>query len=158
MELEIRQARPEEMDDFSRVSKATLMMPAEEHLTYDLTFCGFIDGKMVTSYAAWPLTFAMNGKDVPVAGITMVGTLPVARRLGCLKKITSRHFEMLHEEGIRPLTALYASRAAIYRRYGYSPVVKSNTYTVEPRYLQFIAGNNIGVSGVFKQLPSTTSS
>jgi predicted acetyltransferase len=140
MQLEIRQAKPEEMVDFKRVAKAALMVNAEEHLTYDLTLCGFIDGKMVTSYAAWPLTVVMNGRDVPTAGITMVGTLPVARRLGALRKVTTRHFEILHEEGKRPVSALYASRAAIYRRYGYSPVVTNNTYTVEPRYLQFVAG------------------
>ncbi len=151
MELEIRQAKPEEMVDFKRVAKAALMVNAEDHLTCDLTLCGFVDGKMVTSYAAWPLTVTMNGCDVPVAGITMVGTLPVARRLGTLRKVTTRHFEILYEEGKRPVSALYASRAAIYRRYGYSPVVTNNTYTVEPRYLQFIAGKE--PSGKFIENP-----
>ncbi len=140
MKLEIRQAKPEEMVEFQRVAKAALMMPLDDRLTNDLTLCGFIDGKLVTSYGAWPLTVAMNGIDAPVAGITMVGTLPVARRLGSLRKVTTRHFELLHEEGERPVSALYATRAAIYRRYGYSPVITSNSYTVEPRYIQFAAG------------------
>ncbi|HEY94994.1 MAG TPA: GNAT family N-acetyltransferase [Dehalococcoidia bacterium] len=66
---------------------------------HDLTLCGFIDGKMVTSYAAWPLTIAMNGLEVPTARITMVGTVPVARRLGVLRKIMTKHFEIMHKEG-----------------------------------------------------------
>lgn len=141
MELEIRKAKPEEMEEFNRVAGTALMMPASDALGHDLTLCAFIDGKLATSYAAWHLTARINGGDVPAAGITMVGTLPVYRRLGCLRKVTARHFEILHEEGKEPVSALYASRAAIYRRYGYSVAVTNCSYTVEPRYLQFTAGH-----------------
>ncbi len=141
MKLEIRQAKPEEMDEFRRVVQTALtVFPAPDNFTHDLTLCGFKDGKLAASYGAWNLMVRINGADVPVAGVTMVGTLPVYRRLGCLRQITSRHFELLHEKGEQPVAALYASRAAIYRRYGYSVVVTHNTYKVEPRYIQFIAG------------------
>jgi predicted acetyltransferase len=142
MQLEIRKAKSEEMDDFKRVVRTALMFPspAPDYPGTELTLCAFIDGKLVTSYAALPMTIAINGGDVPFAGVTAVGTLPVARRLGCLRKVTARHFELLHEEGERPVTALYATRAAIYHRYGYSSVVTSDSYTVEPRDIQFIAG------------------
>ncbi len=141
MKLEIRQANPEEMVDFKRVAETALMFSMDHVPTPDQTLCGFVDGKLVTSYAAWSLTVVMNSKDVPVAGVTTVGTLPVSRRLGTLRKITTRHFEMLHEKGEVPVAALYASRAAIYRRYEYSPVVTVNSYSVEPRYLEFVAGH-----------------
>ncbi len=39
-----------------------------------------------------------NGKDAPVAGISFVGTLPVFRRMGCLRKVHAKHFELLHEK------------------------------------------------------------
>ena len=141
MKLEIRQAKPEEMVDFERVAETALMFNMDHLPDHDQTLCGFIDGKLVTSYAAWSLIIAINGKDVPVAGVTTIGTLPVSRRLGTLRKITTRHFETLYEQGERSVAALYASRAAIYRRYEYSPVVTGNSYSVEPRYLEFVAGN-----------------
>jgi predicted acetyltransferase len=140
MELEIRQAKPEEMDEFKKVVKAGLMMTPQDNLNSEMTLCAFIDGKMATSYAAWDMEIKVNGGTIPMAGITDVGTLPIYRRLGCLRKVTARHFEILYEEGKQPLSTLYASRAAIYRRYGYSPVVYNCSYTVEPRYIQFIAG------------------
>ncbi|MBN2238320.1 MAG: GNAT family N-acetyltransferase [Dehalococcoidales bacterium] len=142
MQIEIRKAKSEEMDDFQRVVKTALMFPspASDYPGNELTLCAFKDGMLVTSYAALPMTMAINGGDVPFAGVTAVGTLPVARRLGCLRKVTTRHFELLHEEGEKPVTALYATRAAIYHRYGYSSVVTSGSYTVEPRDIQFIAG------------------
>jgi predicted acetyltransferase len=149
MKLEIRQAKPEEMVDVKRVAETALMFTMDHSPTSEQTLCGFIDGKLVTSYAAWPLTIAINGKDVPVAGVTIVGTFPVSRRLGTLRKITTRHFETLHEEGERSVSALYASQAAIYRRYGYSPVVTTNSYSVEPRYIEFIAGNE--PEGLFRE-------
>ncbi len=140
MEFEIRKARPEEMDDFRKVVKAALMMTAPDNLDPELTLCAFRDGKLVTSYAAWNMSLVLNGGIVPFAGVTDVGTHPVYRRHGFLRKVTSKHFENLHEEGKLPLSALYASRAAIYRRYGYSPVVTNCSYTVEPRFIQFIGG------------------
>jgi hypothetical protein len=79
MKLEIRQANPEEMVDFKRVAETALMFTMDHLPAPDQTLCGFIDGKLVTSYAAWSLTVVINGKDIPVAGVTTVGTLPVSR-------------------------------------------------------------------------------
>ena len=65
MKLEIRQANPEEMVDFKRVAETALMSTMDHVPAPDQTLCGFVDGKLVTSYAAWSLTVVMNGKDVP---------------------------------------------------------------------------------------------
>ncbi len=101
------------------------------------TLCGFEDGMLATTMGFWPLTMCMNGVDTPISGITYVGTLPAYRRHGHLRKIMTRHFENLNETGERSLAALYASRAAIYQRFGYGIVTHSLTYTFEPRYIQF---------------------
>ncbi len=47
-----------------------------------------------------------NGKDAPVAGVSMVGTLPVYRKMGCLRKANERHFKLLHEEKGRSASCL----------------------------------------------------
>ena len=149
MGLEIRAARPEEMDELKRVAGASLLVTISADMSPELTLCAFKDGKLATSYAAWELTMRLNGADIPVAGITMVGTLPVFRRYGFLKKVTTAHFKQLYEQGERPITALHASRSAIYHRYGYAVVQTRNTYNIEPGYLEFV--DSQPVTGVFRE-------
>jgi len=144
MELEIRPARPEEMESCKRVAQTALVLapnkiPPEtlNFISPEMTLCAFVDGKLATSYAAWPFNMRFNGTHLPFAGITFVGTLPIYRQRGCLRSVITKHFEILHEQGERPLAALYASQAAIYQRYGYAIVSSINTYHIEPRYLSF---------------------
>ncbi|MFC1900374.1 enhanced intracellular survival protein Eis [Chloroflexota bacterium] len=137
MELEIRPARPEEMDELKRVAHASLLITISAEINPELTLCAFKDGKLATSYAAWELTMRLNGGDIPVAGVTVVGTLPVYRRNGYLRKITTTHFETLYNQGKFPIAALHASRSAIYQRYGYAVIQTRNSYNIEPRYLEF---------------------
>lgn len=139
MEPEIRQARPEEMEEFNHLVRTAFALP--EELTVNMppewTLCAFVDNKMVTSYAVWPLTMQFTDVSVSVAGVTMIGTLPINRRRGYLRKITETHFNLLHERGEQSIAALFATIAAIYHRYGYGVVSTKHSYTVEPRYLQF---------------------
>jgi predicted acetyltransferase len=137
MEVEIRAARLDEIEEFRRVANTALLVPVSENLRPEMTLCAFEDGKLTTSYAAWEMTMRINGADIPLAGVTMVGTLPVYRRRGYLRKITETHFEKLYNEGERPIAALHPSRTAIYQRYGYAVVLTRNTYNIEPRYLEF---------------------
>ena len=139
MGVEIRPATPEEMEDFRRVARISLLQnPGDmEGMHPEWTICAFEDGKLATSYAAWPLTMRFNGEGVPIAGVTSVGTLPIYRRRGYLRKVTTRHFELLHERGEQPIALLHAAWAAIYQRYGYAVVSTRNAYRVEPRCLQF---------------------
>jgi predicted acetyltransferase len=95
------------------------------------------EGELATSYMAWPLNMYFDNAVIPVAGVTMVGTLPAYRRRGHLRKITAEHFKLLYENGEQPVSALFASMAAIYQRFGYAIVSSKNAYSVEPRYLQF---------------------
>ncbi len=153
MGVEIRPAHKEEMKEFKH-STETAFLPSSseppeppEQMRPEWTLCAFEDGKLATSYAAWPFTMRFNGKGIPASGVTAVGTLPHYRRRGYLRKITRIHFEQLHEEKTQPLAILWAMYAAIYQRYGYAIVSTQNRYHVEPRYLQFPVGQ--AVSGRF---------
>ena len=139
MSVEIRTIRPEEMDEFKRVVSNALVMSPETFVAMqpEFTLCAFEDGRLATAFASWPLTMRYNGVGIPVAGITTVGTLPVYRRHGHLRRIMTTYFEQLHETGERPIAILYASMAAIYQRYDYAVVSTNCSYNIEPRYLQF---------------------
>ena len=127
------------MEELRGAASTALVLPPGpfQALRPEWTLCAFEDGKLTTSYAAWPLTMRFNGEGVSVAGVTAVGTLPIYRRRGHLRRVITTHFELLHERGEQPIAILFASRAAIYQRYGYAIVSTRNSYDVEPRYLEF---------------------
>jgi len=139
MTVEIRAARPEEMDEFRRIASTALGMPVEsfKEVRPEWTLCAFEDDRLATAYAYWPLIMRFNGEGIPVAGVTSVGTMPIFRRRGYLRRITTTHFNYLHESGEYGIAILLASLAAIYQRYGYAIVSTRNMYDVEPRYLEF---------------------
>jgi predicted acetyltransferase len=152
MNFEIRNVRPEEIDEFRSVAATSLTLSPDvlKGIQPEWTLCGFENERLISSYAAWPLNMRFNGEKVPVAGVTHVGTLPVYRRRGYLRSITSKHFEELYERGEQPIAILIASMAAIYQRYGYGVVSFQNSYKVEPRYLDFI--NDVKPRGTFREL------
>ena len=139
MTVEIRPARLEEMEEFTRVASTALAMPVESFIGIkpEFTLCAFENGKLATTYGAWPLIMRFNGEGIPVAGVTSVSTFPIYRRRGYLRQITTRHFQFLHERGEQPIAILLASLVAIYQRYGYSVVSTRYSYDVEPRHLTF---------------------
>jgi predicted acetyltransferase len=137
--LEIRPARLEEMGEFARIASTSLALDAASFATLlpDWTLCAFEDGRLATTYGAWPLTMRFNGRGVSIAGITCVSTNPVYRRRGYLRRIMEIDFARLEAAKLQPLAVLYASQAAIYQRFGYGIVSTHYRYRVEPRYLQF---------------------
>lgn len=139
MAVEIRAARPEEMGEFQRVASTALGMPVEsfKEVRPEWTLCAFDDGRLATTYAYWPLMMRFNGEGIPVSGVTSVGTMPVFRRRGYLRRITTTHFNHLYESGEYSIAILLASLAAIYQRYGYAIVSMRHTYDIEPHYLEF---------------------
>jgi predicted acetyltransferase len=152
MAVEIRPARAEEIEEFKRVAGHALVMDPATFVGMEpeFTLCAFEDGKLATSYAAWPLTMRFNGVGLPVAAVTTVGTFPIYRRRGNLRKIMTADFARLHEAGERPIAILYASMAAIYQRYGYAVVSTHNAYNIDPRYLRFAIPTD--VSGSYREL------
>ncbi|MFC1837960.1 enhanced intracellular survival protein Eis [Thermodesulfobacteriota bacterium] len=159
MEIEIRPALQEEMNEARRIAEETNVLPPGlisqafiNGITHDMTLCAFVDGEMATSYASWPFHMKFNGVDTPVAGVSFVGTLPVFRHMGCLRKVHERHFELLHEEKERAISILFASQAAIYQRYGYEVVSTQNSYSIDPRHIQFKSLKHLKSAGKLKQL------
>ncbi|UCB43825.1 MAG: GNAT family N-acetyltransferase [Dehalococcoidales bacterium] len=154
MSVEFRPATKEEMERFHYVAGNALVFTQNPDtantMQPELTYCAFEDGKLATTYAEWPLMMRFNGSSAPIAGVTFVGTLPIYRRRGYLRKITTSRFEILREQGERVIAALYASRAAIYQRYGYAVVSTQNSYNFDPRYLQFSVPQ--AVPGAFREL------
>jgi len=139
MGFEIRAARQEEMEEFLRVASTALVLSPGvlQAMQPEWTLCAFEDDKLATSYGAWPLIVRLNGEGIAVAGVTSVGTLPIYRRRGYLRKVITTHLELLREQGEQPIAILYASLAAIYQRYGYAVVSTRNSYNVDPRELGF---------------------
>jgi predicted acetyltransferase len=158
MEPEIRSAQKEEMVEFIRVATAALVLPHKltpelaSSIAPEITLCAFDGGKLATTSAALPLTMRFNGDSVPVSGITLVGTLPIYRKKGFLRRILTRHFELLYHQKRQPITALYASQAAIYQRFGYGIVSSRNTYKVVPQHLRFATGQDLPENASFKEL------
>lgn len=128
------------MGDFDRTVTTALAMPAgriQGSLLPDWTLCAFEDGKIATTYGAWPLTLRFNGNAVPIAGVTCVSTNPIHRRRGYLRQIMQADFQRLRDAKQQPMALLYASQAAIYQRFGYGIVSTHFKYQVDPRYIQF---------------------
>ena len=138
--IELRAATPDEMPQVARVVSRALAIPASafRDLRPEMTLCVFEDDRLATVHGSWPLTMRMNGRSVPISGVTTVATDPLDRGRGFLRMAVERHFRELHEAGERPLAVLYASQAAIYHRFGYAVVSTHHRYLVEPRYIEFV--------------------
>ena len=157
MGVEIRPAKPEEMEEFRHVVSSALVEAPEIYgeapylaRTAEWTMCAFEDGKLATGYRSFLLTMQFNGGTTAVAAINSVGTLPIYRRRGYLRKVTTAHFELLHERGEQAIAIVWPSRAVIYQRYGYAYVTTNNAYNVDPRYLEFTLPRP--VAGTFREV------
>jgi predicted acetyltransferase len=148
MSMEIRPAAPDEMGQLGLLAGYVYggsfgdgpdSMPAQATRP-EWTLCGFDGGQMVTSYATIPFTMRANGNPIPLAGVSAVGTLPEYRRQGLLRRITTRSFQELYEQG-RPVAALWASQAAIYQRYGYAQVTVNRAYAIDSVDIAFFDGD-----------------
>ncbi len=110
--------------------------PPPDVLRPEWTRAAFDDGKLVTSYAAYPFTVRLNGRPVQIAGVTAVGTLPTHRRRGLLRRIMVDDHARMKEEG-QPFAMLWASMGAIYQRFGYGLGSTATNYRVDPQRAAF---------------------
>ena len=104
------------------------------------TLCAFDGAKLVSSYSAFPFTMRANGKATSLAGVSTVGTLPEYRRRGLVRRILTRAFQDMRERG-QPVSALWASQAAIYQRYGYAMATVLRSYSVDTVDIAFHDGD-----------------
>jgi predicted acetyltransferase len=144
--FEIRPASADEMPEVQRQAARQLgVSPALfQGLDAAWTLCGFVDGRVVTTYGWWPLQIRFNGPAIPVAGVTWVSTHPAYRRRGYLRAITKRHFEAMHEAREVSVAALHPAWATLYQRYGYGTVNMRHAYRIEPRNVVFAHSRPIG--------------
>ncbi len=147
MALEIRPYREEEQAAFVRIPSIVFgnytgndPAPPASNFTPirpEWSLCAFEDGQLATSYGAYPLVIRLNGAKAPMAGVTVVGTLPWYRRRGHLRKIMEADFTRRYEQRMEPIAGLLASMAAIYQRYGYAVCSTAVRYQIDPRMIAF---------------------
>ena len=104
------------------------------------TLCAFDGAKLVSSYSAFPFTMRANGAATPLAGVSTVGTLPEYRRRGLVRRILTQAFQDMRERG-QPVSALWASQAAIYQRYGYAMATVLRRYSIDTVDIAFHDGD-----------------
>jgi predicted acetyltransferase len=147
MALEIRPYREEESAAFGRIPSIVFgnyhgdervkPLGGDSGIRPEWSLCAFEDGQIATSYGAFPLVFRLNGAKAPMAGVTVVGTLPWYRRRGHLRKIMEADFKRRYEQRLEPIAGLLASIAAIYQRYGYAVCSMAVRYQIDPRMIAF---------------------
>ena len=84
----------------------------------DRMLAAFVEGAIVGGAGAFTFDLTVPGGMLPCAGVTIVGVLPTHRRRGILRAMMRAQLDDVRERG-EPLALLWASEAAIYRRFGY---------------------------------------
>ena len=102
----------------------------------DWTLCAFVDGKLASMFSDIPFTMRANGNAVKLAGVSTIGTQPEYRRQGLVRRIHTRAFGDMRENG-QNVAALWASQAAIYQRYGYAMTTVLRRYQVDTVDIRF---------------------
>lgn len=142
MGIEIRACRDhEELQEYGKI--VSYVFASTEGMNEELsstqpewTTCGFVDGTMVATMGTFPFTVRLNGRGVPMGGVTAVGTLPQHRRKGILRQVMTQGLATMRERQ-QPFAILWASMAAIYQRFGYGPASATVWYQFDPRYAAF---------------------
>jgi predicted acetyltransferase len=77
-------------------------------------------GRIVATTAIYSRRLTVpGGAELPFAAVAMVGVRASHRRRGLLTALMQRQLADVHEAGVEPLAALWASEGAIYGRFGY---------------------------------------
>ena len=144
MTVEIRSLVEEELPELRRITSYAFADSRSDEerrslpdpLRPEWTTCAFVDGRLATTFGAYPFQVRLNGAAVPMAGVTAVATLPEFRRRGLLRQVMTRSFAEQRERG-QSLAILWASLGAIYQRYGYGLASTHASYRIDPRDVRF---------------------
>lgn len=90
-----------------------------------------VDGEIASTLGAYPWSVRVNGRAVPAAAVTTVGTRPEYRRRGLQRQVMTRALEW-HRECGQAFAMLWASFGAIYQRYGYGLASAHTSYVFNP--------------------------
>jgi predicted acetyltransferase len=100
----------------------------------------FEDGAVVGACGSFDFAMTVpGGAAVDTAGLTLVAVLPTHRRRGILTSMMRRYLDEARARG-QVLSALYASEATIYGRYGYGMATYACDLEIEKRRVQ-LAGS-----------------
>ena len=144
MAVEIRSLAEDELPELRRVTGYAFADTRTEEersslpdlLRPEWTTCAFVDGRLATTFGAYPFRVRLNGAAVAMAGVTAVATLPEYRRRGLLRQVMTRSFADQRAQG-QSLAILWASLGAIYQRYGYGLASTHASYRIDPRDIRF---------------------
>jgi predicted acetyltransferase len=89
-----------------------------QNLPFERMHAAWDDGAIVGGAGAFDFRLSVPGGEVPCAGVTVVGVLPMHRRRGVLRAMMRVQLDVAHERG-DPIAALWASEETIYGRFGY---------------------------------------
>ncbi|HEX4728116.1 MAG TPA: GNAT family N-acetyltransferase, partial [Jatrophihabitans sp.] len=138
MDIEIRQATPEDYREISRVDGISFgYSPTEQE--YDDVFgvdppryqVAVQDGRIIGTAGEHPFEMTVpGGRQVSVPGVTWVSVLPTHRRRGVLRALMQQLLVGYHEHGY-PAAVLTASEGSIYRRFGFGPSTQSVKITID---------------------------
>jgi predicted acetyltransferase len=144
MTVDIRSLAEDELPELRRITSYAFADSRSDEerrslpdpLRPEWTTCAFVDGRLATTFGAYPFRVRLNGAAVPMAGVTAVATLPEFRRRGLLRQVITTSFGEQRERG-ESLAILWASLGAIYQRYGYGLASTHASYRIDPRDIRF---------------------
>jgi len=143
MPLEFRAIRADELEDLrSAVGFAFGFDPhPDDHgfsavIPLDRTRCGFDNGRIVSTSAAFPLEMTVPGGVVPCGGTTIVSVSPTHRRRGVMRDMMRSHLDDVRDHN-EPLAALWATDSAIYGRFGFGCAAVCHEVEVRRAHVDF---------------------
>ncbi len=110
----------------------------------DRTLVARSGGAIVATSALFTMRLAVPGGVAPMAGVTAVGVDPVHRRRGLLDRLMRGHLAAIHERGDEALSALWASEAGIYGRWGFGQATRSADLHATSADARLLAGRPPG--------------
>ena len=144
MDLEIRHLTTEDLPAFNEHVSYVFAADQQHHRDAGASLAGptpwmrpewalaaFDGATPVSTLGAYPVDVRVNGRAVPAAAVTTVGTNPGYRRRGLQRRVMTRALEW-HRDSGQAFAMLWASFGAIYQRYGYGLASAHTSYTFEP--------------------------
>jgi predicted acetyltransferase len=140
MPIEIRPAKPEELDEvhfvvsysFSgdRTDTGRQGMSHVEQMANPLVLID--DGRIAACLRVYDLVERINGAHVRMGGVSSVSCLPEDRRKGHVGKLLRQALSDMRDAG-QPLSALYTPHPTLYRRFGWMVAASSIKHTWHPK-------------------------
>lgn len=124
------------------------------------TLAAFDGSRIVGTSGTFALDFSIPGARVPVAALTMVTVAQTHRRQGILRGMMNAHVDAAEQRG-DALSALWASEAPIYGRFGYGVAAEYDAIEIDTRglaihgaedALTLVESNDASVVQVYEQL------